>query len=87
MYGGLLVENIVQALARVIVADQALMAHRAGYKVATTTHDEAVLVVGEAKAEQALADLMGWMKTPPAWCADLPLSAEGGCAVSYGSAK
>lgn len=86
-YGGLLTENIVQSLARDIVAGQALDLHRRGYHVATTTHDEIVCIVPEAHGEECLRVMLEVMRTPPAWCTDLPLNASGSVAVSYGDAK
>ncbi|AGC43292.1 phage-related DNA polymerase [Myxococcus stipitatus DSM 14675] len=87
VYGGLLTENIVQSLARDVVAEQALWVRAAGWHVATTTHDEIVCVVPEDQGERCLADMRRIMRTPPAWCADLPLNATGAIAKSYGDAK
>lgn len=87
VYGGLLTENVVQSLARDIVAEQALRIRAAGYHVATTTHDEVACVVPEAQGEECLRVMLATMKTAPAWCADLPLNADGGTARSYGDAK
>ncbi len=86
-YGGLITENVVQSLARDIVAEQALWVRAAGYPVATTTHDEIVCVVPEAQGEACLKYMIERMRIAPAWCADLPLNAEGGIARSYGAAK
>lgn len=83
LYGGLLTENVVQALARCIIADQILAAKRAGYRVVTTTHDEIVVVCKEAKADKCLKDLIKIMSTPPAWAKGLPLAAEGGFDTTY----
>lgn len=87
IYGGLLTENLVQSLARDVVAEQALAIQAAGYRIVTTTHDEVVACVPEAQGETALAVMLDAMKKPPAWCADLPLNAEGGIARRYGDAK
>jgi len=88
IYGGLLTENIVQALARIIVAEQMLTISKrlkskgdgnGGYRrVVTTTHDEIVAVVPEAEADETLNMMISVMSTPPEWCDGLPLSAEGG---------
>lgn len=86
IYGGLLTENIVQALARIIISDQMLRIAKTidGFgRVATTTHDEIVVVVPEHLAEQTLAMMHKEMTTPPEWCADIPLAAEGGFARNY----
>lgn len=83
IYGGLLTENIVQALARIIVADQMLAIDKAGYRVVTTTHDEVVTVVKKANAERAYKAMLKAMRVPPAWCHDIPLNCEGGYAINY----
>lgn len=87
IYGGLLTENIVQSLARDIVAEQARQVAALGWRTATTTHDEIVCVVPEADGERCLADMVRVMRTPPSWCAALPLNAEGGVGKNYGDAK
>lgn len=84
VYGGLLCENIVQALARIIIGDQLLeLADGRGYRVVTTTHDEVVCCVRTASANKCFKTMLKVMTTPPEWCADLVLSAEGGWAVNY----
>jgi len=88
VYGGLLTENIVQALARIVVAEQMLFIEKTfGYKVATMTHDEIVLMVPEREAPLALERLLVVMKMAPSWAKGLPLSAEGGIGDSYGGIK
>lgn len=87
IYGALLAENIVQSLARDVVTEQALSVRADGVRVASTTHDEILGVVPEADAPLALERMIAAMRTPPAWCADLPLNAEGATASSYGDAK
>jgi hypothetical protein len=88
IYGGLLTENLTQALARQVIAEQLLEARgRYGYHAVTTTHDEIVLCTDAAEAQQATERLIEVMKTPPAWATGLPLNAEGDHAVSYGEAK
>jgi hypothetical protein len=87
IYGGLLTENVVQSLARDIVAEQALWIRAAGYRIGTTTHDEVVAIVPEERGQECLAYMLQRMRTPPAWCLDLPLNASGGTAKSYGAVK
>lgn len=87
LYGGLLCENITQALARVVVSDQIHSMREQGYKIATTTHDEVVLCVPEQHAQQALDFALKSMKTAPDWADGLPLNAEGSFARRYGDAK
>ncbi len=83
LYGGLLTENIVQALSRIIIAEQMLKIHDAGYRIVTMTHDEIVIVAKEKHADKALEFMVATMSTPPSWAPDLPLAAEGGYDTSY----
>lgn len=84
IYGGLLTENVVQALARIIVADvMREVAKR--FRVVMMTHDEIVfLVYGDKKAAQ---DALNWvidlMSKSPEWAPNMPLSAEGGFDIRY----
>ena len=76
IYGGLLTENVVQSLARCVVAEQILsIADR--YRVVLMVHDEVVLCVPEDQAEQALKDTLAAFHTPRPWCPDLPVAGEG----------
>lgn len=82
IYGGLLCENIVQALARIIVLGQTLAISRK-YRIVLSTHDEAV-ALAKTKAGQACIGFMEkCMRTAPAWCSDIPLNCEGGYAENY----
>lgn len=84
VYGGLLCENIVQALARIIIGDQFLeLADGHNYRIATTTHDELVACTKTATAKKCFNTMIKVMTTPPDWCRDLVLSAEGGWAENY----
>ncbi|HQJ52287.1 MAG TPA: hypothetical protein PKW05_10980 [Anaerolineae bacterium] len=82
IYGGLLCENIVQALARIIVGWQMLQISRK-YRVVMTTHDEVVTMPKTAQADACVKYMARWMSTPLPWCLDLPLSCEGGHDVNY----
>ena len=82
IYGGLLCENIVQALARIIVAWQMLQISRK-YRVVMTTHDEVVALPRSTQAEACIKFMAKWMSTPPDWCKDIPLNCEGGADVNY----
>lgn len=76
IYGGLLCENIVQALARIIIAEQMLMIAEK-YRVVMTTHDEVSAIVKKAQAKTAFAFMQKCMATAPTWCPDLPLNSDG----------
>jgi len=82
IYGGLLCENIVQALARIIVAWQMLLVDKK-YPVVMTTHDEIVALPTTAQAEACIKYMAKCMSTAPAWCSDIPLNCEGGYACNY----
>jgi DNA polymerase I-like protein with 3'-5' exonuclease and polymerase domains len=83
IYGGKCVENICQALARIIIANQMLMIARR-YKVAMTVHDSVVPVVPEAEAVEARAFIEQCMRIRPKWAAALPLNCESKMGASYG---
>ena len=82
IYGGLLVENLVQALARIIVAEQMLMIDKK-YRVVMTTHDECVTHPKTREAQKCYDYMYKCMTTPMWWCPDIPLAAEGGFATNY----
>lgn len=82
IYGGLLVENLVQALARIIVAEQMLMIDKK-YPVVMTTHDECVTHPKTREAQKCYDFMHKCMTTPMWWCPDIPLAAEGGFADNY----
>ena len=83
LYGGLLTENVVQALSRVIIAEQMLKIHDAGYRIVTMAHDEIVIIAKKEDAKKALDFMIKTMSTPPDWAPDLPLAAEGGYDTNY----
>lgn len=78
LYGGLLTENVVQALSRIIIAEQMLKIHDAGYRIVTMTHDEIVIIAKKKDAKKALDFMIKTMSTAPDWAPGLPLAAEGG---------
>lgn len=82
MYGAKLVENVVQYLARIVLSQALLKIHK-HYKLVLTSHDEAVYVVPENEADQALEFVLTTLKTPPIWCPEIPLDAEGAHDVIY----
>lgn len=82
IYGAKLVENVVQALSRLVLAEAMLQVSQR-YRIVTTTHDELVYLARVEEADDALAFGMQIMKTPPAWAVGLPLDAEGGYAENY----
>jgi DNA polymerase len=82
LYGGALAENITQAIARDIVADQ-MLALSKRYKVVMMTHDEIVLSVPEEDADEAFATAKTIMRLAPQYVRGLPLDCSGGYAREY----
>lgn len=83
LYGGIVLENCIQALARIVMSGAILRARRAGLTVVSTTHDELLVVVPEDEAEAAQAALHEMMVAEVPWAPDLPLEAELGYAREY----
>lgn len=83
LWGGTLVENVVQALARIVVGQQMLEIKKR-YPVKLTVHDAAVVVVPEAEKDEALEYIVERMSVPPSWCPTLPVACEAKYAQSYG---
>lgn len=80
-YGGLLAENVTQAVARDIMADAIKRLEASGYPVILTVHDE---VVSEVLAENADAQAFGnIMEVPPEWAPDCPVKAEAWAGMRY----
>jgi DNA polymerase len=76
IYGAMLCENIVQALARIIVFGQMLVINRKR-RVVLTTHDEIGALAKVRESKKFLDFMIETMRTPPKWCLDIPLNAEG----------
>ncbi len=82
LYGGLFTENVVQAIARVIVAEfMRVIARR--YRVVMMSHDEVVYLAPKAQAQKALDFGLEVFRTRPTWAPELPLNAEGGYDACY----
>lgn len=85
IYGGKLLENIIQALARIVVAEQLDRIDREVEHAvcASMTHDENIAVSPDPHAENVQRQMIAIMSTAPAWAPDLPVKAEGGYAKEY----
>jgi DNA polymerase I-like protein with 3'-5' exonuclease and polymerase domains len=83
IYGGKVIENVCQALARIIIGEQMLQVAKK-YKVVMTVHDAIACVVPEAEAQTAQEYVEMCMKLRPKWAQELPLSCESGIGNSYG---
>jgi DNA polymerase len=83
IYGGKVIENVCQALARIIIGEQMLQVAKK-YKVVMTVHDAIACVIPEQEAETGQEYVEMCMKMRPKWAQDLPLSCESGVGKSYG---
>lgn len=74
-FGGKLVENIVQAIARDLLASAMMNVANAGYNIVFHVHDE---IIAEAPDGQGSVDEMCMlMSINPDWADGIPLSADG----------
>ena len=83
IWGGSVVENVVQALARIIVGEQMIEINKK-YRPVLTVHDAVVNVVPETEVEEALSFITSTMSTPPIWATGLPVACEANHGASYG---
>jgi DNA polymerase len=86
IYGGKATENLVQAIARIVIVEMMnkIAKH---YHVVLQVHDEIVALVADADVPAARAHIEKIMNTPPKWLPDLPAACESGVGKTYGSAK
>ena len=89
LYGAKLLENLCQALDRVIVFGAALRLRRrlAPYTLALQAHDENVFCVRQEHAGEAQRIMLEEMTRQPPWALTLPLAAESKQGPNYGSVK
>jgi len=85
IYGGKVIENVCQALARIVIGEQLLKVAKK-YKVAMTVHDAVTAVVPKEESFTALEYVEICMRLRPHWALDLPLNCESGIGQSYGEA-
>lgn len=82
-WGGSIVENVVQALARIIIGEQMVaISHK--YRPVLTVHDAIVCIAPEEEKDEALNYIMEKMSKPPAWGTDCPITCEGAYGENYG---
>lgn len=87
IYGGKMVENIIQALARIVITDQMLATSAAGHRVVFQVHDENIICVADAEVVAAQQVIERVMSAPPVWAPDLPIACESGVGDNYGECK
>ena len=83
IYGGKVVENFTQAIARCIIGDQMLKIAKQ-YKVVLTVHDAIGIVARQEEADEARAYVESCMRWVPSWAEGLPVNCESGMGLSYG---
>lgn len=84
LYGGKMLENIVQALARIITAGHLLKIQELDdVETVSMVHDEVISIVPDARAGKILHKALEIMREVPDWAEGLPLDAKGGYSREY----
>jgi len=84
IYGGKAVENVCQALARIVIGEQMLMVARR-LPVVMTVHDAVGALVKIEDADAGRTFVEQCMRIRPKWALGLPLNCESKIGASYGS--
>lgn len=91
IYGGALLENIIQALARIVTMHAALRLRpdliKYNWKLALQAHDELVLIVPDDHVNYAKQRLKEELTRQVTWMPNLPVDADIGSGPTYGDAK
>lgn len=85
IYGGKVVENVCQALARCIIGEQMLRIAKR-YRVVLTVHDAVACIAQVEEQAEAIEYVRECMRWRPDWAKTLPLNCEVKCGNSYGGA-
>ncbi len=80
-YGGMVCENIVQAIARDLMAEAMIRVEKAGYPIVLTVHDEIISEVPKTFGSQEEFDQI--MSEVPDWAEGCPIAVEGGSVTRY----
>jgi DNA polymerase len=84
-YGGKIVENVTQAVARDLLAEAIIeLSDTHDDELLATVHDEIIGLTDEQDAQILYDDMRAVMQTPPPWATGLPLAAAGFIAQRYG---
>jgi len=81
IYGGKVVQNCIQSLARCIMGEAMVRITRR-YKIALTIHDSCYCVVPKEEAQEAFDFIIGELCKEPRWMPGIPLGAEGAFGVT-----
>lgn len=88
IYAGKGVENLVQALARDVIAEHALKFFKdTGVRPSLAVHDELVIISPESEAQQHLDHLQSIMRSGVSWWPELITWSEGDIGDTYGACK
>jgi DNA polymerase len=88
LFGGKLTENVVQALARIVVMENMLTIRKElGLQPVLQVHDELDYVVPEEQAEEYARQIEEIMAVPPSWASGLPVAAEVNWGPTFGDCK
>jgi len=83
IYGGKVIENVCQAIARCIIGEQMIKVSKK-YPVVLTVHDAIACIAPEDEAKEAQAYVEECMRWTPDWAEGLPVNCESGYGKSYG---
>ena len=86
IYGGKVIENVCQAIARCIIGEQMLKIAKK-HRVVLTVHDSVVCCVRDDEVEEAQAYVEDCMRWIPDWAEGLPINCESGVGKSYGDCE
>jgi len=86
IYGGKVTENLIQALARIVITDQ-MTAVGQHYHVVFQVHDEIIISTSSEGADAAQQVVEEIMSTPPSWATTLPIACESAVGDNYGECK
>ncbi|NBW11689.1 MAG: hypothetical protein EBR82_27020 [Caulobacteraceae bacterium] len=84
IYGGKVIENCCQAIARCIIGEQMLKISKR-YRVVLTVHDAITCVVRDQDVDEATHFVESCMRWTPPWAEGLPVNCESGASKNYGS--
>lgn len=87
LYGAKLLENITQALARIVVMQAAVRLADQGLRFCLQAHDELVFLVPNDRVEESKAIISKEMTRDPVWLPGVPLAVEVGSGANYGNCK
>jgi DNA polymerase len=86
IYGGKVIENVCQGIARCIMTDQMLMISKR-YPILLTVHDSVVCCVPDDEVDEAAAYVDECMRHTPDWAEGLPVRGDVETGKNYGECK